>query len=557
MNIVLFSMPDSIPHFRPGIWRPPSLACSLLASNTPRHNVFIADLILRRKNVPRAVCETIKKYEPKLVGLSAMAFQYDTALHIAKLIKEEFPQVKIVIGGYHPTLMYLEISEGEDGKYFDFIIRGEGDKAFAELADAVDGNQDYSGIRGLTYRVDGAVYHNPPRPLENLEEIVFPKRDARIWRGYGYYQKGVDVIETSRGCVMACTFCSMQKMYGKTFRTFPLDRVIADIRDARAHGARAIMVSDDNITLDIPRFIELCERIVAEGLNDILYIVQASSHGIASSPKLVRRMSEANFRIVFLGIENVSQRSLKHMRKGNIVEKTKEAVRLLHENKIMIVGGMIIGFPWDDEEEIRENYEFFDQLDIDFYGDQIITPYPKTIARDQQVEGGYVVNPNDFRWYNGYWANVRTDHLTADQLLFLRWKYRKLKSTFYKTTKAFRENFPVIDFIRKVWLRPYRRLKDRWRNRGLTEREVFEREMTHHIMVNNFFGDREPYRPFDEVYAGAKNKVKPSFSIPTPGGKHPITDWQKAIEQYSSRPLREQSRERERTSAGSGSESHA
>ncbi|MEW6354761.1 MAG: radical SAM protein [Planctomycetota bacterium] len=534
MNIVLFSMPDSIPHFSPTAWKPPSLACGLLAANTPKHDVFIADLVLRRGDVPGAVQEAIKTYRPRLVGLSAMSFQYDTARHCAKLIRKEFPDVKIAIGGYHATLMFMEISEGEDGQYFDFILRGEGDKSFAELADAVDGNQDYSTVRGLTYIADGEVHHNPPRELEDLETIAYPKRDARIWTGYGYYMKNLDVLETSRGCVMACTFCSMQKMYGKSFRRFPLDRVIADIADAKAHGVRAIAIGDDNITLDIPRFEELCDRIVAAGLNDVFYIVQASSHGIASSESLVRKMDRANFRIVFLGIENVSARSLKHMKKGNIVEKTKEAVRLLHKYRIMIVGGMIIGHPWDDEKELIENYDFFDQLDIDFYGDQIITPYPKTIARDQQVAAGSVVNPNDFRWYNGYWANIRTDHLTADELLFLRWKHRRLRSTFYKTTKAFRANFPVLDLLRKIWFRHYKRLKEYIQNRGMTDRQVFEREMTHHILVNNFFGDREPYRPFDHIYANVNNIVRPAESTPTPGGKDPIADWQEAIDRFSS-----------------------
>ncbi len=535
MNVLLFSMPDVMPQFPPRAWRPPSLACGLLAANAPAHNIYVADLCLRRDDVPGAVREAVKAYGPKLVGFSAMSFQYDTALQCARLVKREFPGILTAIGGYHATLLYMEISEGEEGTAFDFIIRGEGDKSFAELADAVAGNRDYSRIRGLTYRADGEVYHNPPRPLEDLEHIAHPKREARIWQGYGYYNRGLDVLETSRGCVMPCTFCSMQKMYGKTFRTYSLDRVIADIADSKRHGARAIAIGDDNITLDIPRFTELCERITAEGLNDIFYIVQASSHGIASSERLVAAMDKANFRIVFLGIENVSAKSLKHMKKGDIVERTKEACRLLHEHRIMIVGGMIIGHPWDDEDAIRENYEFFDALDIDFYGDQIITPYPKTISRDEAVKGGYVVNPNDFRWYNGYWANVRTDHLTADQLLFLRWKYRRMYSTFYKTTQAFKQNFPLLNLFRTLWLRPYRGLKDRYREWRYSERELFEQEMNYHILTNNFFGDRKPYRGFDEVYGSESNRIKDSLSIPTPGSKDPIADWEQAIETYSSK----------------------
>jgi hypothetical protein len=109
-------------------------------------------------------------------------------------------------------------------------------------------------------------------------------------------------------------------------------------------------------------------------------------------------------------------------------------------------------------------------------------------------------------------------------------------STFYKTTKAFKQNFPGINLLRTLWLRPYRGLKDRYREWKYSARELFEQEMNYHIQTNNFFGDRKPYRPFDEVYAGASDVVKESFSIPTPGaGKNPIADWQQAIEVYSTK----------------------
>ncbi len=534
MRIVLFSMPDTVPHFMHRAWRVPSLANGLLAGNTPGHEVFLADLVLRRDDVPGAVREVMRTYKPDLVGCSAMGFQYDTARHVARLVKKEFPRVKTLLGGYHATLLYLEVSEGEDGPLWDFIARNEGDHLVKEIADALERGSDLAEIKGITFRADGAVHHNAPGVLLDLDEIHFPKRDARIWTGYGYYTRPVDVIETSRGCVMACTFCSMQKMYGKTFRKYSLDRVIADIRDAHQHGIRCLLVSDDNITLDIPRFIELLKRIVKEGLNDIFYIVQASSHGIASSPELCQWLDKANWRIVFLGIENVSARALKHMKKGDIVERTRTACRQLHDNRVMIVGGMIIGFPWDGVDEIRENYEFFEELDIDFFGDQIITPYPKTVARDQQIPTGLVVNKSDFRYYDGYWANVRTESMTADEMLFQRWRYRNKFSTFWRTTKAFKENFPKISLLRDVWGKPSKRVKSYFRNRGLSEREIFEREMTSHIMVNNFFGDREPYRPFDEVYRDQPDIVLSADSIPTPGGKDAISDWQRAIDVYSS-----------------------
>src|SRR4030067_3669127 len=99
-------------------------------------------------------------------------------------------------------------------------------------------------------------------------------------------------------------------------------------------------------------------------------------------------MARAGIQIVFLGIENVSERNLKMMNKGNILEKTKKAIDYLHNNNILIVGGMIIGHSEDKEEDIAQNFEFFDKANTDFYGEHIITPYPKTGMREIFVEAG-------------------------------------------------------------------------------------------------------------------------------------------------------------------------
>ena len=206
---------------------------------------------------------------------------------------------------------------------------------------------------------------------------------------------------------MPCNFCSIDKMYGKSFREYSIDRVMNDIADAKKHGANFIIIADDNFSLNVKRFEDICDAIVDAGHNDLRYIIQASSTGIASSETLAEKMAKAGFRIVFLGIENVSKENLKNLKKGNIIEKTKIAVKRLHEQGIMIVGGMIIGHPNDKEEDIAENYEFFVGLDIDFFADQILTPYPKTPLREEMIEKGLVTNKYDYSRYNCFWANIK------------------------------------------------------------------------------------------------------------------------------------------------------
>jgi radical SAM superfamily enzyme YgiQ (UPF0313 family) len=236
--------------------------------------------------------------------------------------------------------------------------------------------------------------------------------------------------------------------------------------------------------LDIERFESLCDAIVEAGHNDIRYIIQASSAGIASSDTLVEKMARAGFRIVFLGIENVSEENLRRMKKGNIIEKTKLAVKRLHEQNIMIVGGMIIGNPDDKEEDIARNYEFFVDLQIDFFADQILTPYPKTGMRDELLKAGLVTNPYD---YNCFWANVRTHYLSSEDLQFLRWKYNKKYANYVCTTPAFIKSYPLAYYYRQYFRRPFLRLKKRVFGNNLSEMELYKRDMARAEAMNKFF----------------------------------------------------------------------
>ena len=182
-----------------------------------------------------------------------MTFQFNTAQKIASFIKNLSSNIKIAIGGYHATLMYEEIASSYDGKPFDYIIRGEGEKPFGDVLDAIEGKQKWEDISGLSYRRNGGFIHNPPRPLENLETMRLPRRNARMWDGYLFSGKKLDMAETSRGCTMTCNFCSMNRMYGRTFRTYSFERVMLDLANAKKNGAQYIAFADDNITLNVKR----------------------------------------------------------------------------------------------------------------------------------------------------------------------------------------------------------------------------------------------------------------------------------------------------------------
>ncbi|TMA93271.1 MAG: B12-binding domain-containing radical SAM protein, partial [Deltaproteobacteria bacterium] len=315
----------------------------------------------------------------------------------------------------------------------DFIVRGEGEITFRELVRAIETDRGYERILGLSYREANSFHHNPDRPVSGLDsrEIRLPNRDARVLSGYTMLGRQVDVVETSRGCTFDCSFCSIIAMRGRQFHTYSFERVLEDIRDARNHGAEAIFLVDDNITLNVSRFEALCRAIIDAGLNHLDYIVQAMTSAIANHGEtLVPLMRKAGFRYVFLGIENILEEDLNFLRassknawreKGRKVGNAAiQAIEALHQHKMYVVGGLIVGNPGDTRESIETNLDFARRY-VDWPYIQHPTPYPRTPMTKDFYERGLIINENSEE-YDGTTAVVRTDHLPAEGVEFLRWR---------------------------------------------------------------------------------------------------------------------------------------
>ena len=440
MNILLFSMPDSFEHTATVTMRMPNGALASLAGNVDgHHRVAIADLIL----VPRQVRETVERlmreFDPDVVGLSVMTFQRGTARKIVSLVRALKPTVTIVVGGYDPS---LASDVYEDPAWdVDVIVRGEGDLTFRDLVRALEAGRDLRGIAGLSYRQGAAFVRNPDRPVSSLsgQDVALPNRAARVLTGYTFIGRPIDVVETSRGCTYDCSFCSIIEMRGRNFHTWSVDRVLADIADARARGARAIFIVDDNITLNVARFETLCRAIVAAGFHDIDYLVQAMTSSIASHGEtLAPLMRAAGFRYVFLGIENILDEDLAFLkasaknarRQGGrtVGNATTAAIEQLHRHGMYVVGGLIVGNPGDTRESIETNLAFARDY-VDWPYIQHPTPYPGTPMTRDFRERDLIVS-DDVDEYDGTTAVVRSEHLDASEIEFMRWRaerWMKLK----------------------------------------------------------------------------------------------------------------------------------
>jgi radical SAM superfamily enzyme YgiQ (UPF0313 family) len=440
-----------------------------------------------------------------------MGIAHRTAARIIALIRSLAPDVKIVVGGYDPSLApeaYMQAeadteseariqseacmqptasastsachldrsrasrggvegpcvssvvtTEPDDGKVpgVDFIVRGEGEITFRDLLRAIERKQEFAHIPGLTWRrtsSDGPTIRssdtlqssahpfmrpsdqwvwNPDRPVHSLDsgEIELPNRSARVLKGYHMLGRQVDVVETSRGCTYDCSFCSIIEMRGRNFHTYTFDRVLADIRDARDHGARSIFLVDDNITLNVRRFEALCQAIIDASLNDLDYTVQAMTSAIAAHGEtLAPLMRRAGFRYVFLGIENILAGDLTFLKAAaknadrdngrTVGNATLKAIDYIHRNRMYVVGGLIVGNPDDTPESIEENLRFASKY-VDWPYIQHPTPYPRTPMTKDFVARGLIINSR-LHEYDGTTAVVKTDSVDADQIEFMRWR---------------------------------------------------------------------------------------------------------------------------------------
>ena len=226
-------------------------------------------------------------------------------------------------------------------------------------------------------------------------------------------------------------------------------------------------------------------------------------------------MVGAGFVSIFLGIENVSTKSLRAMQKPNTVESIRRGVAELQSQDITVIAGLINGMPHDDAESIRENYEFVRELGITSVMDQLLTPYPKTGLREDMLASNMIANQDDFRWYDGYFANVRTEHLSPEQLGFVRWKTRRDVIGMWRPTRADWKYFKGYTYLWEFGLRHVIWLNERLLELLFGVEGRYKIQMRQYLQLNDFGIDAdglEPRRSYHPVFGTPDDPFQDSRS---------------------------------------------
>ncbi|MFX0125020.1 MAG: B12-binding domain-containing radical SAM protein, partial [Candidatus Hodarchaeota archaeon] len=377
---------------------------------------------LQRRTFRSFLEKRISHRPPDLVGISSMSFQSKTARSIARFIKTIDPEIKVALGGYHASMVPEEIGRSW-GNDIDFVIKGEGENTIKELLYALDHDEtDLQNISGLSFRKNGKFVHNPWRPLSDLNKLKLPNRDVRLLtKGFHILGMKADVIETSRGCKYSCKFCSINKMYGRSFRGYSIERILTDIEICKKQGTKAIFFADDNISLDFKHFRNLCKGIIERGLTDIHYTTQAHVGSLYSKPQSLKLALKANFKAFFLGIENPHQEKLQTIGKNvsNMANKAEAVVAQIRSYGAIAMGGLIVGNPDDKAEDFKNILHYIKQINADAPVFFVLTPYPNTEIREILIQKSLVTNLYDYSNYDALSANIKTLYLSTEELEIL------------------------------------------------------------------------------------------------------------------------------------------
>lgn len=127
-------------------------------------------------------------------------------------------------------------------------------------------------------------------------------------------------------------------------------------------------------------------------------------------------MDKANFRVIFVGFESMDPTKLQSMKKPTSPKINRLAASMLRKHHMAIIAGTIVGFADDTRKSIRKQLQLIRKLLPDAIYVQYLTPYPKTILREEMLAADLIVIKDDFSHYDGFSCVVRTKHLSRKEL---------------------------------------------------------------------------------------------------------------------------------------------
>ncbi len=351
----------------------PNLGLAYVISSIEKdHRIRLLDMSFHIRRYERYVLDNLKQDKPDVIGFSVTSFSFHYALKIASLIRNLYPDIPLVYGGVHPTLLPEETIQNP---LVDAICIGEGEDSFKEYLDKLQNNQEPKGVAGIWYKdKSGSIIRNPLRPfIEDLDSIPFPNWDH--WEMERYLKINESFVGglrflTSRGCPYSCTFCSnpaiRKAVPGKFYRLRSPENVIEEIRINKEKysrmGFKRVAFGDATFGLDSEHLRQLCRMYVDENLHKEL------PWHCQTRPDIVTKewtdvISMSGCCMVNLGVESGDTYiRTKIYRKEFSDDCILTAAKELEQRNIVYLLTLIIGCPEETEESVKNTLALLKKL---------------------------------------------------------------------------------------------------------------------------------------------------------------------------------------------------
>jgi radical SAM superfamily enzyme YgiQ (UPF0313 family) len=327
-------------------------------------------------------------------------------------VRRLFPLVPIVWGGYFAS-NYTKAAL--NAPYVDFAVRGQGEKTFLELLEAIRGQRDLKTILGLSYKeADGSQRTNPERPISKLDDFPwypYHRIPAQKYVLPTFLGRRTTVHQASIGCPFRCNFCGVVNFSGSREKLESPARTEQILRHlAQTYGVDAVQFYDNNFFLREDHARELMDRM--EPLNLRWWCEARTDIMMGYSDATFEAIRRAGCKMIFFGAESGSNAILKEMNKDLRAEDTLALAARVRHFGIIPEFSIIFGNPHDPEGDTRECIQFIRQLKQLNPDSEIVvehyTPVPQRARMYGGVENEFQFPETPDEWATEQWQRFAT-----------------------------------------------------------------------------------------------------------------------------------------------------
>jgi|GEM_PF-815190 len=346
---------------------------------------------------------TLRTFKPAIVALSAVTGEASNAIDISKRVKALLPDSHVILGGPHAS-MYPRVVQKPT---IDFIIRGEGERSFTALADALISGQSGRDIPGVSWSDEqGDIQHNEPYSLIELDDLPMPAwdlldfeeyKDSNHFAPFYFPGKYYGSVVTSRGCPYRCAFC--HNIFGKETRFHSAQRVLEEIDILHnQYGVHEVLVVDDIFNLDYERAMDICDGLIERGSPVKLCFPNGLRGDLLDRP-LIKKMAKAGCYHIMVSFETASPRLQDMLHKNLNIEKTKQNVAYMDEEGIIAGSYFMLGLPTENKFEMFRTIQLADIPQLDYPKFFVAVPQPGTEMQDIARKHGVFPEAYNFDEY--------------------------------------------------------------------------------------------------------------------------------------------------------------